>query len=143
MKVIMDKDLFKKLGNFDFGQQFELPNIELPSTDYLNIELQPNPTYDLIEKQKEANDLLRQVVDNTSVLKDLVDINRKTQLNTEELTYVMKAIYEVARADSKDEADNLFKKALDVINASGEVASNITHLTSLLLGIYNTVKGII
>lgn len=112
--------------------------------DYIkNIELPPNPTYDLIEKQKEANGLLNKIVENTSVLKELVEINRETQLNTEELTYVMRAILEVAKADNKKEADSLFERALKIINDSGEAAGNMASLTSLLMGIYTTVNTII
>lgn len=99
-----------------------------------------NPTYDLIDKQKEANEMLEKIVENTSVLKELVEINRETQLKTEELTYVMRAIYDVAKADSKEEADTLFSIALKTINESGEAVGNITNLVSLLMGIYNTVK---
>lgn len=102
-----------------------------------------NPTFDLIEKQEEANELLNKIVENTSVLKELVEINRKTQLNTEELTYVMRAIYEVAKANNKEDADTFFAKALKVINESGEAAGNIASLTSLLMGIYTTVNTII
>lgn len=113
--------------------------------DYIkNIELPPNPTYDLIEKQKEANGLLlSKIVENTSVLKELVEINRETKLNTEELTYVMRAILEVAKADNKKESDTLFANALKVINDSGEAAGNMASLTSVLMGIYTTVNTII
>lgn len=125
---------------------YDLPNPTdfIKQNDFLkDIEFVPNPTYDLIEKQEEANKLLNRIVDNTSVLKELVEINRETQLNTEELTYVMRAIYAVAKADNKEEADNLFAKGLKVINESGEAAGNIASLTSLLMGIYTTVNTII
>lgn len=108
--------------------------------DFLdNIELPVNPTYELIEKQEEANKLLGYIVENTSVLKELVEINRETQLNTEELTSVMRAIYDVAKANDKREADTFLKKAIKTINDSGESASNIASLVSFLMGIYNTV----
>ncbi len=99
-----------------------------------------NPTYDLIEIQEESNKLLGKIVDNTSVLKDLVEINRQTQLNTEELKDVLGAIYEVSKANNKDEADSIFKKALTAINTSGETADNIVRLSNLLMGLYSTVK---
>ena len=70
-------------------------------------------------------------------------INRETQLNTEELTYVMKSIYKVSKAENKQEADSLFSQAIQVINDSGEAAGNIANLTSLLLGIYTFVSTII
>lgn len=109
--------------------------------DFLdNIELPVNPTYELIEKQEEANKLLGHIVENTSVLKELVEINRETQLNTEELTYVMRAIYDVAKAKDKEEADTFLKKAIKTINESGEAAGNIANLISILMGIYNTVN---
>lgn len=108
-----------------------------------DMEIPRNPTFDLIEKQEEANGLLNKIVENTSVLKELVEINRETQLNTEELTYVMRAILEVAKADNKKEADSLFTRALKVINDSGEAAGNMASLTSLLMGIYTTVNTII
>lgn len=108
-----------------------------------DIEIPRNPTFDLIEKQEEANGLLNKIVENTSILKELVEINRETQLKTEELTYVMRAIYEVAKANSKEESDTLFAEALKVINESGEAAGNIASLTSLLMGIYTTVNTMI
>lgn len=89
-----------------------------------------------IIKQEE---LLQQIADNTSYIKDVVEINRQTQLNTEELTYVMRAIYEVAKANSKEEADSFFTKAINTINSSGETANNIVLLTGILVQIYNTV----
>lgn len=127
------------------------PLIDLPiyesivhQNDFLkDMELPRNPTFDLIEKQEEANELLNKIVENTSVLKELVEINRETQLNTEELTYVMRAILEVAKADNKKEADSLFARALKIINDSGEAAGNMASLTSLLMGIYTTVNTII
>lgn len=135
----------KLLGNLNFNDlKIKLPQMDLPQLDltydFPDIEPIHNPTYDLIEKQEEANILLSRIVENTSVLKELVDINRKTQLNTEELTYVMRAIYEVAKAGDKEEANTYFTHALKIINESGEAAGNIANLTSLLLGIYNTVN---
>lgn len=138
-------NLAKLLGNLKFNDlKVKLPQMDFPQLDqtYNFPDIKPihNPTYDLIEKQEEANALLSRIVENTSVLKELVEINRKTQLNTEELTYVMRAVYEVAKAGDKEEANNYFKQALKVINESGEAAGNIANLTSLLLGIYNTVN---
>ncbi|EMF0149673.1 hypothetical protein OUS16_002074 [Enterococcus hirae] len=112
--------------------QSELQKINIKTPDLM-----------LLEKQDEANELLTQIVENTSVLKELVAINRDTKLNTEELTYVMRAIYTVAKADNKADADAFFKKALVAINDSGEAVGNLSNLVSLLLGIYNTVKAMI
>ena len=147
-----NKVMGKIAGEFK-GMEFPVkdPLINLPryesivhKHDFLkDIEIPRNPTFDLIEKQEEANELLNKIVENTSVLKELVEINRETQLNTEELTYVMRAILEVAKADNKKEADTLFAKALKVINDSGEAAGNMASLTSLLMGIYTTVNTII
>lgn len=138
-------NLAKLLGNLKFDDlKIKLPRMDFPQLDqtYNFPDIKPihNPTYDLIEKQEEANALLSRIVENTSVLKELVEINRKTQLNTEELTYVMRAVYEVAKAGDKEEANTYFTQALKVINESGEAAGNIANLTSLLLGIYNTVN---
>lgn len=138
-------NLAKLLGNLKFNDlKINLPQMDFPQLDqtYNFPDIKPihNPTYDLIEKQEEANALLSRIVENTSVLKELVEINRKTQLNTEELTYVMRAVYEVAKAGDKEEANTYFTQALKVINESGEAAGNIANLTSLLLGIYNTVN---
>ncbi|MFF9835472.1 hypothetical protein ACF1CZ_13555, partial [Enterococcus faecium] len=66
----------------------------------------------------ESKEILLEIAENTAYLKKLVEINRETQLNTEELSYVMRAIYDVAKANNKDEADSLFKKALATINGS-------------------------
>ena len=90
----------------------------------------------------ESKEILLEIAENTAYLKKLVEINRETKLNTEELSYVMRAIYDVAKANNKDEADSLFKKALDTINGSGEVAGNIVNLISLLTGIYTVVNTI-
>lgn len=138
-------NLAKLLGNLKFNDlKINLPRMDLPQLEqtynFPDIEPLHNPTYDLIEKQEEANALLSRIVENTSVLKELVEINRKTQLNTEELTYIMRAIYEVAKAEDKEEANTYFTQALKVINDSGEAAGNIANLISLLMGIYNTVN---
>ncbi|MBZ3641252.1 hypothetical protein ITX49_08695 [Enterococcus casseliflavus] len=90
----------------------------------------------------ESKEILLEIAENTAYLKKLVEINRETKLNTEELSYVMRAIYDVAKANNKDEADSLFKKALDTINGSGEIAGNIVNLISLLTGIYTVVNTI-
>lgn len=115
-------------------------NFTEPKVNFDNYELPVNPTYELIEEQKEANKLLDRIVENTSVLKELVEINRETQLSTKELTYVMRAIYDISNAKNKKEADNLFKKAMDAINTSGESVENITRLASLLVNIYKTIE---
>ncbi|PTQ86364.1 hypothetical protein C8U37_101205 [Trichococcus patagoniensis] len=119
--------------------KFDLPHLN-NTFNFHDIGLISNPTYALIEKQEEANALLGRIVENTSVLKELVEINRKTQLNTEELTYVMRAIYKVAKAKDKEESNAFFTQALKAINDSGEAVSNIANLTSLLMGIYSTVN---
>lgn len=138
-------DLFKKAGDFSVSGDWSKPVIpDYYTKDYTkDLELPVNPTYELIEKQEEANGLLGQIVENTAVLKELVEINRQTQLSTEELNAVLQQIYEVAKAQNAKEADSLFKKALDKINTSGETVSNISSLVSLLMGIYNTVKPMI
>ncbi|MCR8969287.1 hypothetical protein [Facklamia sp. 7083-14-GEN3] len=100
------------------------------------LEIQVDPTYELIEKQEEANELLKQVVENTNYLKEIVQINRQTQLSTEELQRVMTSIHEIAKANTKEEADNLLTKALETINKSGETAQNIAILFKILNGIY-------
>lgn len=129
--------------------------------DYLSMNYNPSPIPQsmidniskqsaLIEKrsklQEKANQatidnqaILQQIAKNTAYLEQIVEINRQTQLNTEELTYIERAIYGVSVAKNKKEADNLFKEALAKINESGETAGNITNLISLLNGIYNTV----
>ena len=127
-------DISNRLHNIHESIKFDIPNAKV------NIpEIPRNPTYDLIERQEEANLLLSKIVENTSVLKDLVAINRETQLNTEELNYVMRAIYEVAKAEDRSEAENLYVKALKTINDAGDTAGNIINLTTLLFGIYTTV----
>jgi regulator of replication initiation timing len=134
-------EAMKKTGSF----KLNLPEFEMPVHDYElnNIEMPRNPTYDLIEKQEAANKLLSEIVENTSVLKEIVEINRRTQLSAEELNEVLKEIHAVAKADNKNEADGLFKKALNTINTSGETASNVASLVSLLMGIYSTVQPLI
>ena len=138
-------------------KNFDYPRIE-PSMKYAEkLETGSNWLGDinrekkqLQELQKLANEstlkseeLLKQIAENTSYIKDLVMINRETQLNTEELTYVMKSIYKVSKAENKQEADSLFSQAIQVINDPGEAAGNIANLTSLLLGIYTFVSTII
>lgn len=98
-----------------------------------------NPTYELIEKQEIANALLGQIAENTSVLKELVQINRDTNLNVQELNDLMLDIYVIAKANSKTEADNLFANAIAKISESGEKANNIVSLINIVTGIYNTV----
>lgn len=131
----------EKAGTFKFNH----PKIDIPVYDLelKNIEIPRNPTFDLIEKQEEANDLLGKIVENTSVLKEIVEINRQTQLSTEELNEVMRAIHAVAKAETKEEADGLLKKALNSIDSSGETVGNIANLVSLLMGIYSTVQPLI
>lgn len=132
------QEIIKGLGSINYLN--DLPTIEPLDTDIPELELSVNPTYELIEKQKEANEFLQQIVENTSVLKELVEINRNTQLSAEKLTELMMEINLVAQAKSKEEADNLFKKAINKINVSGETASNIASLVNLLSAIYNAVK---
>lgn len=98
------------------------------------------------ELQDEANkatlenrELLKEIAENTAYLKKIVEINRETQLNTEELNHIMRAIYDVSKANSKEEADSFYAKALAAINSSGETAGNIVNLSSLLLGLYEVV----
>lgn len=88
----------------------------------------------------ENKEILMEIAENTSYLKKIVEINRETQLNTEELNHVMRAIYDVSKASSKEEADGLFKKALTIINDSGEFAGNVANLVSLLSGIHAVVN---
>ncbi|GBD63764.1 hypothetical protein TEHD23766T_1191 [Tetragenococcus halophilus subsp. flandriensis] len=100
--------------------------------------LQDDANKQTIENTK----LLQEIADNTSYLKDLVKISRETQLNTEELTYISRAIFDVAKANSKEEADSLYKKALEKLTSSGEDIGNISNWVTLLSGIYNIVTTI-
>lgn len=103
-----------------------------------------------LELEKKANEatlesvkILEDIAENTAYLKKIIEINRETQLNTEELTYVMRAIYGVSKAENKSEADNLYKNALNIINDSGEKVGNIANLVTLLSGIYNIVSTMV
>lgn len=87
----------------------------------------------------DSKELLKEIAENTAYLKILVEINRETKLNGDELNYIMRAIYDVAKANNKEEADTLFSKALSKINDSGEFSGNVANLTNLLMGIYNVV----
>lgn len=87
--------------------------------------------------------LLMEIAENTAYLKELVTINRETQLNTEELNFVMRAIFDVAKADNKEEADTLFSKAIKGISEAGETAGNVASLTTVAVGIYNTVIALL
>lgn len=129
-----NNDIGKKINDIHENLKFDSPIYQMKAP-----EIHRNPTYDLIENQKEANLLLSKIVENTSVLKDLVAINRETQLNTEELNYVMRAIYDVAKAKDSNEAKNLYAKAIKIINDAGDTASNVVNLTTLLTGIYSTL----
>lgn len=91
----------------------------------------------------ESKELLKEIAENTAYLKILVEINRETKLNGDELNYIMRAIYDVSKANNKSEADGLFSKALSAINDSGEVVGNIANLTNLLMGIYTVVMTMI
>ena len=144
------KEAIKKIG----APKIKLPEINsdsmnnhliknIASTNDFDWENFSNPTWDLVEKQEEANDLLGQIVENTSVLKEIVEINRKTLLTAEELSKVMQEINKVAIAKDKEEADTLFRNAIQVINNSGETAGNMANLISLLMGIYSTVNALI
>jgi len=144
------KEAIKKIGvpkiklpeiNSDSMSNHLIKNIA--STNDFDWENFRNPTWDLVEKQEEANDLLGQIVENTSVLKEIVEINRKTLLNAEELSKVMQEINKVSIAKDKEEADTLFQNAIRVINNSGETAGNMANLISLLMGIYSTVNALI
>lgn len=144
------KEAIKKIGvpkiklpeiNSDSMSNHLIKNIA--STNDFDWENFRNPTRDLVEKQEEANDLLGQIVENTSVLKEIVEINRKTLLNAEELSKVMQEINKVSIAKDKEEADTLFQNAIRVINNSGETAGNMANLISLLMGIYSTVNALI
>ena len=90
----------------------------------------------------ESKELLKEIAENTAYLKILVEINRETKLNGDELNYIMRAIYDVSKANNKEEADSLFAKALSKINDSGEFVGNVANLTNLLMGIYHTVSTI-
>ncbi|MEO1772976.1 hypothetical protein [Candidatus Enterococcus ferrettii] len=87
--------------------------------------------------------LLKEIADNTAYLKELVTINRETQLNTEELNLIMRAIFDVAKAKNKDEADTLLSKAIKGISEAGETAGNVASLITVALGIYNTVTALL
>src|SRR5699024_2239047 len=99
-----------------------------------------NPTWDLVEMQEEANMLLEQISENTSVLKEIVEINKQTQLSNDELNKIMHEILTIAQAKDKEEANSFLKKAIDKINSSGETAGNIATLFSIAMNLYNTTK---
>ena len=103
--------------------------------DRVRARLQDEANRATIENRK----LLKEIAENTAYLKKIVEINRETQLNTEELNHIMRAIYDVSKANSKEEADSFYAKALAAINSSGETAGNIVNLSSLLLGLYEVV----
>ena len=103
--------------------------------DRVRARLQDEANRATIENRK----LLKEIAENTAYLKKIVEINRETQFNTEELNHIMRAIYDVSKANSKEEADSFYAKALAAINSSGETAGNIVNLSSLLLGLYEVV----
>ena len=91
----------KKHGipNIDFsGVLKDTLNIPTYDFDSINKDMEKsmegyrNPTWDLVEMQEEANMLLEQISENTSVLKEIVEINKQTQLSNDELNKIMHEI---------------------------------------------------
>lgn len=143
---------FKKHGipNIDFsGVLKDTLNISTYNLDSINKDMEKsmegyrNPTWDLVEMQAEANMLLEQISENTSVLKEIVEINKQTQLSNDELNKIMHEVLTIAQARDKEEADSFLKKAVDKINSSGETAGNIATLFSIAMNLYNTTKTMI
>lgn len=87
------------------------------------------------------SEILKEIAENTAYLKDIVGIVRETKLNGDELNLIMRAIFEVGSADNKEEADGLFKTALDKINSAGESVGNIVQLIGILKEIYSVVSN--
>lgn len=138
----MDQETKKAINSFGLLKPQDFDSL-FPSHELNSLEVPENPTYKLIEKQEEANHLLGQIAENTSVLKELVQINRDTNLNVQELNDVMLDIYIIAKANSKEEAEGLFAKAIEKISSSGEKATNISSFVNIAIGIFNTVLTLI
>lgn len=94
----------------------------------------------MIELQTEMNNSLKEIADNTSVLKQIMDIAQDSALDQKEQKIVLHSILEIAEAKDKQEADAKFKKAMITIGEYAEVANSLASMTTLAVTIFNALN---
>lgn len=99
-------------------------NFELPE-DFVPIESV------MVQLQTEMNDSLKKIVDNTSVLTQMMEISQSTSEDTKEQTIILHNILDILSSKSEEEAKSKFAKVIESISKLGEHANNFSTLINL------------
>lgn len=103
--------LKKALENTDISRQMQ--NINIPQTDYSKLTF---PAQEHREEEKmyweESLTLLKLIELNTASLAMLVDLISKNNENQDEIIRILTEVLEIAKANNKEEADNLYRKIM-------------------------------
>lgn len=91
------------------------------------------------EYDKHLLEATLQIRDNTSSLPEIVNLLRQSNLNQEEMRFVLNDIVALIIAKDKKEAESIFRQALAKINDTAQSVESIGILTRALMLFYNTV----
>ncbi len=91
------------------------------------------------EFEKQMLELTKQIRDNTSSLSEIVTLLRQSNLNQEEIRFVMDNIADLIRAKDRKEAESIFRRALAKINDASRSVESIGNLNKAFMFVYSTV----
>lgn len=90
-----------------------------------------------IKREVELNEMTKQIVENTSHLKEMVDLIRDNNKVNEEILELYKEMLNVTKAQSEEEAKNIVWEVAEKAKQSNEAISSVTGLLKfgeLLIG---------
>lgn len=85
------------------------------------------------EFEKQILEATLQIRDNTSNLPEIVTLLRQSNLNQEEMRFVLEDIVALIMAKDKKEADSIFRRALAKINDTAQSVESIGILNQALM----------
>lgn len=91
------------------------------------------------EYEKQLLEATLQIRDNTSSLPEIVTLLRQSNLNQEEMRFVLEDIAALIMAKDKKDAESILRRALAKVNDAAHSVESIGILTQALMLFYNTV----
>lgn len=127
-----------------FYQTFDYEYINRQMQEHLqDIEIDPIIPDGYFEKtqeyQQKSLEILKSINENTANLYTIVELISQSTEKQDELISLMTEVLSLAKAKSKEEADNLFKKTMSKINDTADSVDSIIKIVGWATTVYNMV----
>jgi hypothetical protein len=136
--------MMDKLKNVDLYQptfpQVKIPEIKIP-------EIEPIPIREHMEKteqyQVESLRILESINQNTANLYTIIELINKSNEQQDEIITLLTDILAISKAQTKEEASNWYRKAMDKINQTIKDGETLAKVVSFATSVYMAIQPLL